>query len=105
MSGRFHDIRANGKERGIRPAQPVKPISCSLGLMDHPLELAACPANDIEIDPFQGWTQLRPVEVAVVADPAANDGNGYAHDPAEKPVFNAHSIPKVSFVKVFAADS
>src|SRR5258706_3764157 len=63
-----------GKERGIRPAQPVKPISSSLGLMDHPLELAACPANDIEIDPFQGLTQLRPVEVAVAADPAANDG-------------------------------
>ena len=42
--------------------------------MDEPLEFAARPANDIEIDPFQGWTQLRPVEVAVVADPAANDG-------------------------------
>ena len=39
-----------------------------------PLEFAARPANDIEIDPFQSWTQLRPVEVAVVADPAADDG-------------------------------
>jgi hypothetical protein len=38
--------------------------------MDEPFEFAARPANDIEIDPFEGWTQLRPVEVAVVADPA-----------------------------------
>src|SRR3990172_12538509 len=40
--------------------------------MAHPLELAACPSNDIGIDPLQGWTQLRLVEVAVVGDPAAN---------------------------------
>jgi hypothetical protein len=42
--------------------------------MDEPLEFAAHPANDIEIDPFESGTQLRPVEVAVVADPAADDG-------------------------------
>ena len=42
--------------------------------MDEPFEFAARPANDIEIDPFESGTQLRPVEVAVVADPASNDG-------------------------------
>src|SRR5271166_3467027 len=63
-----------GKECGVCPAQPCEPIPCSLGPMDEPLEFAARPANDIEIDPFQSWTQLRPVEVAVVADPAADDG-------------------------------
>ena len=63
-----------GKERRVRPAYPAKPVSCSLGTMDEPLEFAACPANDIEIDPFERWTQLRPVEVAVIDDPASNDG-------------------------------
>jgi len=54
------------------PVEPVEPISCSLGLMAHPFELPACPSNDIGIDPFQGRTQLRLVEVAVVGDPTAN---------------------------------
>ena len=40
--------------------------------MTHPLELATCPPHDIGIDPLQGRTQLRPVEVAVVVDPAAD---------------------------------
>src|SRR6516162_1678385 len=40
--------------------------------MAHPLELAACPSNDIGIDPSQGGTQLRRIEVTVVADPAAD---------------------------------
>src|SRR5580692_8987217 len=40
--------------------------------MAHPLELAARPPNDIGIDPLQGRTQPRLVEVAVVGDPAAN---------------------------------
>jgi hypothetical protein len=35
-------------------------------------ELATCPPDDIGIDPFQGRTQLRLVEVAVVGDPAAD---------------------------------
>src|SRR5206468_1092054 len=42
------------------------PVSRSLGLPTQPLELAARPADDIEIDPLQGRTQLRLVEVAVV---------------------------------------
>src|SRR4029077_2780348 len=52
--------------------EPVEPVSCPLGLMAHPLELAARPQNDIGIDPLQGRTQMRLVEVAVVVDPAAN---------------------------------
>src|SRR5215470_5848379 len=61
-----------GEELWICSAEPVKPVSCPLGLPTQPLELAARPADDIEIDPLQGRTQLRLVEVAVVVDPAAN---------------------------------
>jgi hypothetical protein len=61
-----------GKECRVRTAQPVKPISRAFGLVAHPLELATRPPNDIGIDPLQGRSQLRLVEVAVVADPAAD---------------------------------
>ena len=60
------------KERRICAAKPIKPVACSFGLATQPLEFAARPADDIEIDPLQGRTQLRPVEVAVVVDPALN---------------------------------
>src|SRR4029077_10908585 len=40
--------------------------------MAHPLDLAACPSDDIGIDPLESGTQLRLVEMAVVGDPAAN---------------------------------
>ena len=62
-----------GEEQRLGPAQPAKPIPGALGSMDEPFEFAARPANDIEVDPFESGTQLRPVEVAVVADPASND--------------------------------
>src|SRR6201984_2194680 len=61
-----------GKERWVGAAEPVEPISRAFGLVAHPLELATRPPDDIGIDPFQGRTQLRPVEVAVVGDPAAD---------------------------------
>src|SRR5262249_61020778 len=61
-----------GEECRIYSAWPIKPVSCPLGLPTQPLELAARPADDIEIDPLQGRTQLRLVELAVVVDPAAN---------------------------------
>src|ERR687887_339377 len=61
-----------GKECWVGTAQPVKPISRAFGLVAHPLELATCPPNDIGIDPLQGRTQLRLVEVAVVGDPATD---------------------------------
>src|ERR1700688_4318973 len=61
-----------GEELGIRSTEPVEPISCTFGLMAHPLELAACPLDDIGIDPLESGTQLRLVEMAVVGDPAGN---------------------------------
>ena len=60
------------EERRICAAKPIKPISRALGLATQPLKFATRPADDIEIDPHQGRTQLRPVEVAVVVDPALN---------------------------------
>ena len=59
-----------GKECWIRAAQPIEPVPRAFGPVDHPLVFAASPSNDIGIDPFQGWTQLRRIEVAVVVDPA-----------------------------------
>src|SRR5215470_16763856 len=61
-----------GKECWVGPAYSVEPISCTFGLVAHPLELAAYPPDDIGIDPLQGRTQLRLIEVAVVGDPAAD---------------------------------
>src|ERR1700756_5540742 len=60
------------KECWVGPAYPVEPVSRALGLVAHPLELAAYPPDDIGVDPLQGRTQLRLVEVAVVNDPAAD---------------------------------
>src|SRR5215472_8579660 len=60
------------KECWVDPAEPVQPISRAFGLVAHPLELATRPPDDIGIDPLQGRTQLRLVEVAVVDDPAAD---------------------------------
>src|SRR5262245_41257412 len=60
------------EECWVGTADPVKPISRPLGLVAHALELTACPPDDIGIDPLQGRTQLRLVEVAVVDDPAAD---------------------------------
>src|SRR5215472_5264787 len=72
MFGRFHDRAASGRRvsdlLGVADQTSLVPP----GLPTQPLELAARPADDIEIDPLQGRTQLRLVEVAVVVDPAAN---------------------------------
>src|SRR5215813_7956711 len=60
------------KKCWVGPTYPVEPVSRTFGLVAHPLELAAYPPHDIGIDPLQGRTQLRLVEVAVVSDPAAD---------------------------------
>ncbi len=60
------------EERRICAAKPIKPVARSFGPATQPLEFAARPADDIEINPLQGRTQLRSVEVAVVVDPASN---------------------------------
>src|SRR6516164_10435025 len=62
------------EEQWPSPAQPSKPVPGAFGPVDEPLEFAARPANDIEIDPFESGTQLRTIEGAVVADPPAYDG-------------------------------
>src|SRR5215475_5173578 len=61
-----------GEEHGFCTAQPVKPISGTLGLVSQSLELSTRPPDDIGIDPLQGGAQSRLVEVAVVGDPAAD---------------------------------
>ena len=50
--------------------KPRKPISRPFGLVTQPLELTARPADDIDIDPLESGTQVRPVELAEVVDPA-----------------------------------
>ena len=60
------------EERWIGTAEPADPISSTFGLVAHSLELASRPPDDIGIDPLQGRTQLRLVEVTVVDDPAAD---------------------------------
>jgi hypothetical protein len=54
----------------ICPAKLVKPIARPFGLAAQPLELSARPANDIDVDPLEGRTQVRPIELVVVVDPA-----------------------------------
>src|SRR5436190_2669157 len=51
-------------------AKPLKPVSRPFGLVTQPLELPARPADDIDINPLEGRAQLRPIELAVVVDPA-----------------------------------
>ena len=46
-----------GKETWVRTAEPIEPVSRTFGLMNHPLELAAGPSDDIGIDPLEGRTQ------------------------------------------------
>src|ERR1700681_735073 len=58
------------EETWIGTAKPLKPVSRSFGFVTQPLELPARPADDIGINPLEGRAQLRPIEVAVVVDPA-----------------------------------
>src|SRR5947208_4487663 len=60
------------KEGWDGTAEPLKPLSRTIGLVAHPRELETCPPDDIGIDPLQGRTQLRLVEVTVVGDPATD---------------------------------
>src|SRR5882672_9214798 len=61
-----------GEQSWSGAALPVEPSLPPLVWWAHALELATCPPDDIGIDPLQGRTQLRPVEVAVVGDRAAH---------------------------------
>src|SRR5271157_3350988 len=54
------------EERRICAAKPIKPVACSFGLATQPLEFAARPADDIEINPLQGLvSRVSPVHTAV----------------------------------------
>src|SRR5262245_37736690 len=72
MFGRCHGIAPSAQRDTDSPTEPGKPFSRTFGPMAHPLELAACPPNDIGINLDEGRTQLRLVEVTVVGDPAAD---------------------------------
>src|SRR5215468_6538679 len=63
---------AVSEELRICTTQLRKPIPRPFGLVAQPFELPTRPADDIDVDPLQGRTQLRPIEVAVVVDPALN---------------------------------
>ena len=52
------------KAIGARAAEAVEPVSGTLGLMGHPLELAAGRPDDIGVDPLEGGTHLRLAGVA-----------------------------------------
>ena len=65
MFGRCHDITSNEQRVLGWPDVPVEPVSRTFGLVAHRLEFAAYLPDDIGIDPLQGRTQLRLVEVAV----------------------------------------
>src|SRR6266508_3415959 len=54
----------------ICAAKPFKPLSRLFGFAAQSLELTTRPADDIDIDPLEGRAQVRPIELAVVVDPA-----------------------------------
>ena len=70
LFGRFHDIAASERTEFDLRGEPLKPTSRPFGFVTQPLVLPARPANDIDIDPLEGRAQMRPIELAVVVDPA-----------------------------------
>ena len=61
-----------GEESWVGADDPVKPVSCPRRLRSEPLVLVAAPADQVGVYPLQISQQSRPVEVAVVVDPALN---------------------------------
>jgi hypothetical protein len=70
MFGRCHDIAANARVGLDLHGEAAQTNARPFGLVTQPLELPARPADDIDIDPLEGRAQLRPIELAVVVDPA-----------------------------------
>src|SRR3974390_2363765 len=85
MFGRCHDIAASERteldlrgeaaQTSLAPlwlggADPLSPFSVPFGLLTQPFEFPSRPADEIDIDPLEGRAQLRPIELAVVVDPA-----------------------------------
>src|SRR5437763_13037179 len=61
-----------GEESWVGADDPVKPVSCPRRLRPEPLVLVAAPANQVGVYSLQISRQSRPVEMAVVVDPALN---------------------------------
>jgi hypothetical protein len=72
MLGRFHGTAANERRASDLCGEADQTSRVLLGVETQPFEFAARPADDLEVNPLQGRTQLRSVEVAVVVDPASN---------------------------------
>jgi hypothetical protein len=72
LFGPFHDIAASEQRASDYTKRPCKPVSRP-GLVTQPFELTTRPADDREIDPLQGRTQLR--RGPTTAKALANPGN------------------------------
>ena len=70
MFGRCHDIAASERTELDLRGEATQTSLAPLWLMTQPFEFPARPADDIDIDPLEGRAQLRPIELAVVVDPA-----------------------------------
>src|SRR4030081_475305 len=59
-----------GKQGRVGADDPSEPHPCPLGPGPEPLVLVAAPADQVGVYPPQGAAESRPIEVAVVVDPA-----------------------------------
>src|ERR1700731_2810940 len=59
-----------GKQGRVGADDPSEPNPCPLGPGPEPLVLVAAPADQVGVYPPQGAAESRPIEVAVVVDPA-----------------------------------
>src|ERR1700674_492132 len=70
MFVRRHTVGANGQTGPGWRDDPSEPHPCPLGPGPEPLVLVAAPADQVGVYPPQGAAESRPIEVAVVVDPA-----------------------------------
>src|SRR5207244_4655264 len=59
-----------GKQGWVGADDPSEPHPCPLGPGPEPLVLVAAPTDQVGVYPPQGAAESRPIEVAVVIDPA-----------------------------------
>src|ERR1700678_4340774 len=59
-----------GKQEWVGTDDPRKPVPCPRCPCSKPLVLVAAPSDQVGVYPLQGAAQGRPIEVAVVVDPA-----------------------------------
>jgi hypothetical protein len=89
------------EELRICTTQLRKPVPRPLGLVAQPFELPTRPADDIDVGPLQGRTQLRPIEVAVGGCRVGEDVSTLAPHRPERALLT-HSVPRArdSFCQV-----